>query len=66
MKIVLGIDHTKGTYMSGICHHMVILKKVIDKMKDDVLKIHSLPLWGMMLNASAREMTCRAPKGILS
>ena len=66
MKMILDIEHASGTYMSGICHHMVILKHVIEDMKRDVLARYSLPLWQMMLNASARELTCRAPRGILT
>ena len=62
MKLILGIDHTPGPYYSGICHHMVMVKKVIDDMKERVLALHGVPMWQMMLNASARETTCRAPK----
>jgi len=28
LKTILGLDHTPGAYYSGICHHMVVLKKV--------------------------------------
>jgi len=37
----------------------------MDEMKTETLRIHSVPLWQMMLNASAKEMTCRAPRGII-
>ena len=62
MKLILGIDHTPGPYYSGICHHMVILKKVMDDMKNRVRSLHGIPMCQMMLNASAREATCRAPR----
>ena len=65
MRLILGIEHTPGPYYSGICHHMVMVKKVIDDMKDRVISLHGIPLWQMMLNASARETTCRAPRGEL-
>ena len=62
MKLILDIGHTPGPYYSGICHHMVILKKVMDDMKNRVRSLHGIPMWQMMLNASAREATCRAPR----
>ena len=63
MKTILGIDHTQGKYSSGIAHHMVIVKEVMEDMKKRVMINHGVPLWQMMLNASARETTCRAPRG---
>ncbi len=50
-------------FRSGICHHMVIVKKVLDDLMKDAETIHGgIPFWQVLLNESALEMTCRAPK----
>jgi hypothetical protein len=32
MRLILGLHVTRGTYRSGICHHIVIVKEVISDM----------------------------------
>ena len=49
-------------HRSGIVHHMVLAKHVLDALINDTERRHSMPFWQAMLNVSAREMTCRAPR----
>ena len=50
-------------HRSGIVHHMVIAKHVLDSLMIDSEKFNGgLPFWQVLLNVSAREMTCRAPR----
>lgn len=54
--------YDNGTYRSGICHHMVIVKTVLDHMMKDAEARYKMPFWQILLNESAIEMTCRAPR----
>ena len=50
-------------HRSGIVHHMVLAKPVLDALIADTERLHhGMPFWQVMLNVSAREMTCRAPR----
>lgn len=49
-------------FRSGIVHHMVIVKRVLDSLMETSEKLHGgIPMWQVMLNQSALELTCRAP-----
>lgn len=49
-------------FRSGIVHHMVVCKKVLSALRQEVETLHGLPMWQVMLNQSALEITCRAPR----
>jgi hypothetical protein len=50
-------------HRSGIVHHMVLAKHVLEGLMNDTERRHDgMPFWQVMLNVSAREMTCRAPR----
>ncbi len=64
MKRVAGVskyERGKGErFRSGVVHHMVLVKSVLENLIETVEKIHHpLPFWHVMLNQSALEMTCR-------
>ena len=67
-KIMTGLTPFKegpgknAKFKSGIVHHMTISKPVLRALVDFVEARHGLPLWHVMLNASALEITCRAPR----
>ena len=42
-KLIPGL--TKQTKYSGICHHMLIQKDILQKMFETVEKIHGMPFW---------------------
>lgn len=53
----------KEVFRSGIVHHMVIVKKVLKSLMNHSETIHGgLPFWQVMLNESAHELGCRAPR----
>jgi Family of unknown function (DUF6492) len=50
-------------HRSGIVHHMVLVKHVLEGLFADSEKRHNgMPFWNVLVNVSAREMTCRAPR----
>lgn len=49
-------------FKSGIVHHMVVSKTVLRSLRDTVEALHGLPMWQVMLNQSALEITCRSPR----
>lgn len=56
-------DFTGSVFRSGIVHHMVIVKAVLHKLKEESEALHhGNPFWKVLLNESAAEMTCRAPR----
>lgn len=63
-KRISGVDiinAKKGKFRSGVVHHMVLVKEVLDDLFKTVETLHGLPMWQVMLNQSALEMTCMAP-----
>ena len=67
MKRVAGVDTFQSSkderFRSGVVHHMVLSKDVLSDLFETSEKLHSpLPFWQVMLNQSALEMTCRAPR----
>ncbi len=56
-------DFTGSVFRSGIVHHMVVVKDVLHKLMSESEVLHgNIPFWQVLLNQSAIEMTCRAPK----
>ena len=52
-----------NVWRSGVCHHLVIKKSVLDNLFERGSASHNgLPFWQVMLNESARELSCRAPR----
>ena len=50
-------------FRSGIVHHIVIVEDVMDSLMNDSQVLHGgIPFWQVLLNESAKEMTCRAPR----
>mmetsp|Transcript_34893 Transcript_34893/g.33184 ORF Transcript_34893/g.33184 Transcript_34893/m.33184 type:complete len:394 (-) Transcript_34893:435-1616(-) len=50
-------------HRSGVVHHIVIVKSVLDDlMAVSEARFGGIPFWQVLLNVSAREMTCRAPR----
>jgi len=50
-------------FRSGIVHHMVIVREVLEDLFAAAEKRHGgMPFWQVLLNESALEMTCRAPR----
>jgi hypothetical protein len=66
MKKIIGLEpfeDPKDCFRSGIVHHMVIAGRVMNQLMIDSQELHGgLPFWKILLNQSAIEMTCRAPK----
>jgi len=65
LKRISGFDLYKSpdTHRSGIAHHMVISKLVLEDLMETSEKLHGgIPFWQVLLNESAIEMTCRAPR----
>lgn len=65
LKRISNVDLLKNQplHRSGICHHMVIAKEVMKNLIQDSESLHQgLPFWQIVLNQSAIELTCRAPK----
>jgi len=66
VKKIAGLDmynSKKERFRSGICHHMVLVKPVLDALFETAETLHGgLPFWQIMLNQSSLEMTCRAPR----
>ena len=54
--------HDKDGWRSGVVHHMVLVKPVLNSLFEAAESLHALPMWQVMLNQSALEMTCRAPR----
>jgi hypothetical protein len=51
MKRVLGFGLPEHkTHRSGITHHMVISRPVMESLMDDVEALHGIPLWKALLN----------------
>lgn len=57
MRQLLDIEATPGKHMSGIVHHIVVVKEVMEGIRGKVEAKHGLPLWQAMLNVSANELT---------
>lgn len=67
LRKISGIDMFEppknDVYRSGICHHMVLSKPVLEHLMATSEQIHGgIPFWQVLLNHSALEMTCRAPR----
>lgn len=52
----------KETFRGGITHHMVFTKHVLNSIFEKTEKKHKLPFWKAVLNVSALEITCHAPR----
>lgn len=52
----------KDVHRSGICHHMVIVERVLDHLIAQTEARYRIPFWQVLLNESALELTCRAPR----
>lgn len=55
-------NRTEKLHRSGIVHHMVVVKTVLEELIATSEAKHGLPFWQVVLNHSAVEMTCRAPR----
>lgn len=55
------IRNEAGGFRSGVVHHMVLVKEVLESLFEVSEKLHGLPMWRILLESSALEMTCRAP-----
>jgi hypothetical protein len=66
MKKIINMDPFEDkhdVFRSGIVHHMVIVRHVMEDLMRYTQKLHGgLPFWKVLLNQSAIEMTCRAPR----
>jgi hypothetical protein len=66
MKRIIGleaIEDPKDVFRSGIVHHMVVTGFIMNEMMSSSERLHDgLPFWKVLLNQSAIEMTCKAPK----
>eukprot|EP00981_Chlorochromonas_danica_P010786 scaffold3412_cov171-Ochromonas_danica.AAC.4 len=65
LKRIAGVDllPEQKVFRSGICHHMVIVKEVLENLTLTAEHLHGgLPFWKVLLNQSALEMTCKAPR----
>jgi hypothetical protein len=55
-------DFTGDVFRSGITHHLVVVKDVLESLFATAEALHpGLTFWQVMLNQSALEITCRAP-----
>jgi len=66
-KKIMGMDMFKEPgknkkFKSGIVHHMTISRPVLRSLMEATLLLHGMPLWHVMLNVSALEITCRSPR----
>jgi hypothetical protein len=65
-KRISGIEPYKdsGNFRSGVVHHMVLVKEVLNSLFLTSEKLHGnkKEMWEIMLSESALEMTCRAPR----
>eukprot|EP00605_Chrysophyceae_sp_TOSAG23-4_P001679 GSChrysophyteH1.ASY1.ANO1.1845.1 assembled CDS len=52
-------------WRSGVVHHMVLVKEVLEDLFAKSEELHKLPFWHVMLKESALEMTCRAPRSAI-
>ena len=59
-KLIPGLD--KQTKYSGICHHMLIQKDVLQDMFDRVEKIHNIPFWKANLMVTLEDYKSLNPK----
>lgn len=56
-------DPKEDAFRSGIVHHMAISKPVLEHLITTSETLHGgIPFWQILLNISALEMTCRAPR----
>eukprot|EP01031_Cornospumella_fuschlensis_P034688 gene34688-42005_t len=65
LRKIAGVDlyPAPKVFRSGIVHHMVIVKSVLQHMKEAAEALHGgIPFWKVLLNESALELTCRAPR----
>eukprot|EP01038_Epipyxis_sp_PR26KG_P004065 gene4065-5809_t len=66
LKRISGVDLYKNgkqdVFRSGICHHMVIIRSVLDELINKTEARYGIPFWQVLLNESALELTCRAPR----
>lgn len=64
LKRITGMDlYHEAIFRSGICHHMVIVKSVLDDLiETSERRYGGIPFWQVLLNESAIELTCRAPR----
>lgn len=69
LKRIAGVDifdssknGGENVFRSGICHHMVIVKSVLEDLANSTERLHgNIPFWKVLLRESAFELTCRAP-----
>lgn len=67
MKSIVGVsplagEHKPGQYRSGVVHHLVISKTILNDLFATAENMHdNKPFWKIMLEQSAFEMTCHAP-----
>ena len=64
LQRVAGVPLLKAnsSFRSGVVHHIVLVKEVLEDLIITSEALHGLPFWQVLLNQSAIEMTCRAPK----
>ena len=63
MKVLLDIwpADKKRKHFSGIVHHMVFVKEVVETMKRYVEEKHGIPMWKAMSNVSSLELISHYP-----
>ena len=63
MKMLTGLKPTivKKVHYSGVVHHMVFVKEVMEDMRQDIEKRHGIPMWQALLNCSSKELISHYP-----
>jgi hypothetical protein len=57
-------EHQPGKFRSGVVHHLPVSKHVLDALFATAMRrFPGKEMWKILLEQSALEMTCRAPKG---
>ena len=59
-KLIPGLN--KQTRFSGICHHMLIQKDILQEMFDKVEKIHKMPFWKADISVTLQDYKSLRPK----
>ena len=59
-KLIPGL--TKQTQYSGICHHMLIQKDILQEMFDRVEKVHKMPFWKADISVTLQNYKSLNPK----
>lgn len=65
LRRIAGVDLLPApkVFRGGVVHHMVISQHVLANLSAAAERLHGgIPFWKVLLNESALEMTCRAPR----